>query len=256
MTAGDLAKRSKIPKSRIYDVLTHLIDLGLIELQEGRPKRYRAVSPATAFQALLARKEEDHKGEIQHLYHQVNDLLTTPNLLPHPTPDDKTFWSAASDFRPMVQLYQTHMRELSQELLITGIINEYTEQVLPFTRQLYGGLIEFLARHGRVRYLWSFNFDERNLTDAQKIGNDRAFRRICQLIQEWLPSSSSAVEIKYVHVRFFTYFDLFDRNRAFLKIQHPLKTSAFFSCIMVNDPEFVRKLGEYFDDLWFSHAIA
>jgi len=260
LTAKKLSKHSKVPTGRIYDALSRLIEIGLVELHEVRPKRYWAVSPAAAFRALLSRKEEEQKGQIQLLYNQARDLettITTSNLLPRP-PENKTFWSSVFGIRPITQLYQTHIRELEQEFLFTGFINENTEEVLSLSPHLYGGLGDFLARHGRVRFLWSFDRDERDLSDAQKVANDQTFRRICEVMQNKLHVSplSPGVEVKFVHTRIFTYFDLFDHNRAILKLRNPLSSSQIFSCITVLDPELVRQLAGYFNDLWFSHAIA
>ncbi len=260
VTAKDLSKHSKVPTGRIYDALSHLMDIGLVELHEVRPKRYRAVSPTAAFQALLAHKEEEDKGELQLLYNQARDLESTiaaSNFLSRP-PENKTFWSSAFGIRPIVQLYQVHMRELKSEFLFTGFINEHTEQALPLARYLYRGLAEFLARHGRVRFLWSFDLDEHDHSDVQKAANDRMFRHICQIMDDALhvSTSSPGVEIKYVHTRIFTYFDLFDQNRVILKLRNPLSSSQIFSCITVLDPELVRNLARYFNDIWFSHAIA
>ncbi|OLS15018.1 MAG: putative transcriptional regulator [Promethearchaeota archaeon CR_4] len=260
LTAIDLSKRSNVPTGRIYDVLNRLVDLGLVELHWVRPKRYRAISLSAAFTALLIRKEADHKGDIQLLYHQAQDLetaITTSNLLPHP-PENKTFWSSAFGISPVIHMYQTHIHEIEQGFLGMGFINEHTEQVLASVRDLFDEFTKFLAHRGQVRFLWSFDFDERDLTDAQKADNDHVFQRICQVVQDGLHLSllSPAVEMKYMHTRIPIYFDLFDRTRAIIKLRNPFSPSQIISCITILDREIVNQFVRYFDFLWFSHAIA
>lgn len=43
-TAGDLVLRTGIPDSKIYYALRELAEVGLVEVQEGKPKNYRMVS--------------------------------------------------------------------------------------------------------------------------------------------------------------------------------------------------------------------
>ncbi len=44
-TAGDLVVRTGIPDSKIYYALSELVEKGLVEVQVGKPKMYRAVAP-------------------------------------------------------------------------------------------------------------------------------------------------------------------------------------------------------------------
>lgn len=58
-TAGDLSRLSNVPYSRIYDVLSKLERKVWIEVQSGRPIRYRAKPPAEAIR--LSRIEQERK---------------------------------------------------------------------------------------------------------------------------------------------------------------------------------------------------
>lgn len=62
-TAGDLIARTGIPDSKIYYALEELAERGLVAVQPGKPKTYRAVPPKQT-QARLARMlEERHSKE-------------------------------------------------------------------------------------------------------------------------------------------------------------------------------------------------
>jgi len=62
-TAGDLVSRTGIPDSKIYYALDELAEKGLVEVQAGKPKTYRAI-PAREAEGRLARLlEEKHDRE-------------------------------------------------------------------------------------------------------------------------------------------------------------------------------------------------
>jgi HTH-type transcriptional regulator, sugar sensing transcriptional regulator len=58
-SAAEVARLAKIPRQRIYDVLSTLVEKGLATQRPGSPTRYSAVSPEFGIERLvLARREE------------------------------------------------------------------------------------------------------------------------------------------------------------------------------------------------------
>ncbi len=58
MTAADVSAVSKVPYSRIYDVLGRLEERGLIQVSRGRPTRYTAKSPSEMIRVLRFAREQ------------------------------------------------------------------------------------------------------------------------------------------------------------------------------------------------------
>jgi sugar-specific transcriptional regulator TrmB len=84
-SAKELSDRTKIPYSRIYDVLVNLENLGWVKVISGRPMQYKAERPA--FVAKLAKKQIEEKyTRIEHalieklepLYGNDESVDTTP----------------------------------------------------------------------------------------------------------------------------------------------------------------------------------
>lgn len=80
-TAGMLSKTANIPYSRIYDVLSRLESRGWVEIQSGRPSRYRARSPADVLHLLKTEKEKQLREltsqvlrELEPLYNQTGEV--------------------------------------------------------------------------------------------------------------------------------------------------------------------------------------
>ncbi len=69
-TAGELIVRTGIPDSKIYYALNELAEMGLLEVQEGKPKTYRSVAPREAkarLQRMLAAKHEREQAAVTRL---------------------------------------------------------------------------------------------------------------------------------------------------------------------------------------------
>ncbi|TLZ53447.1 MAG: TrmB family transcriptional regulator [Methanobacteriota archaeon] len=62
-TAGDLIARTGIPDSKIYYAMDELAERGLVAVQTGKPKRYRAVPPKDAASRLQRMLDERHERE-------------------------------------------------------------------------------------------------------------------------------------------------------------------------------------------------
>jgi len=56
-SAGELSKLANVPYSRIYDILSRLERRGWVEIQSGRPARYRAKAPAEVVRLLKIEQE-------------------------------------------------------------------------------------------------------------------------------------------------------------------------------------------------------
>ncbi len=69
-TAGDLVLKTGIPDSKIYYALNELVERGLVEVQAGKPKRYRAVPPTevqTRLRELLDAKHEREQSAVSRI---------------------------------------------------------------------------------------------------------------------------------------------------------------------------------------------
>ena len=76
-TAGDLVLKTGIPDSKIYYALDELAEKGLIEVQAGKPKTYRAV-PAREAEARLAKvldvRHERERGAVKRVSALIEPL--------------------------------------------------------------------------------------------------------------------------------------------------------------------------------------
>lgn len=79
--AGELSEISNVPYSRVYDVLSKLERKGWIEVQSGRPTRYRAKPPSEALRLVQIEQEQEFKDasetilkELEPIYEQKAEM--------------------------------------------------------------------------------------------------------------------------------------------------------------------------------------
>ena len=73
-TAGELSELANVPYSRIYDILSRLERRGWVEVQSGRPTRYRARAPAEVVRLLKTEQERRLKEIGEEIVNELEPL--------------------------------------------------------------------------------------------------------------------------------------------------------------------------------------
>jgi sugar-specific transcriptional regulator TrmB len=73
-TATEIHTLSAIPRSAVYGVLTKLGEKGLIEIQNTKPMRYKAIAPDRAMKRLM----KDFEAECENARVQMEQIYRTP----------------------------------------------------------------------------------------------------------------------------------------------------------------------------------
>lgn len=79
-SATDIARDARVPHPRIYDIMASLAAKGLVEIQTGKRRKYKAIEPDVAFKRILNRFTE--KGELitRHLSKIYNRRGEIPSI--------------------------------------------------------------------------------------------------------------------------------------------------------------------------------
>ncbi len=258
-TAREICIKTRIPNGRIYDVLASLNGYGLIEIQESRPKKYKATPPNVALKALIAKVDEERQEETKSLYREASELekkIAEAGMLGIDQ-SNRVFWSTAYGIQSIVKLYRSRLRDLKGELLFTGFITDDTLKVLHLANTIYSGLKACLANGGNVRFLWSFDFDERPLSDLEKRKNDTTMLEVERIMEETFSISrlDTGFEMKYVYFRLPMYFDVLNKREVIFKFRNPLFQSQISVCLSVIDPGLTNEFHNYFYELWERKAL-
>lgn len=259
LNARELSERSGVPTGRIYEILAQLKEKGMIEIQESRPKIYRAVAFNSAFQNLISYIDNKRKDKASFLYNQAkileNKVFNSDLFIKKET--SKIFWSTTFGAAPILSLYEQKMKALHEELLMTGFINENTLKVLPYGKVIYNGIKNALSRGVQVKYLWSFDFDNRPLTNNLINEKNELYEKLKKKMDLLfnLSVKIEGFEMKYMYKRIPSYYDIFDDKQVLLKLQNPLNLSQIYASINIIDINLAEDLKRRFFQLWVFEAL-
>jgi len=258
-TARELSKQSNIPTGRIYEVLDELNNKGMVEIIDKRPKIYSALSINQAINNLISYLDNIHKRKTEIISNEAKVLeakLYDSDVFIKKEPS-KIFWSTAYGAQSIISMYLRYARELKEELLLNDFINNYTLKVLPYGKDLFETIEEVLKRGVKVKLLWSFEHEERSLSETEKEEDFNLYKKVSFKLGEMfnLKSKFNGFKMKYVFKRIPTSFDIFDGKRIIFKIQDPLRPSRIFSCMNVLDPILANQLREKYLNVWTFEAF-
>lgn len=258
LTAREISGKSNVPSGRIYEVLEDLNKKGMIEIIESRPKKFRPLPLNRAFYNLISFQTKENSRRITYLFDQAKVLeqsIYESNSFMKTEPT-KIFWSTAFGFQSIVSLYKKHCNETQQELLLNYFFNKTTLKVLNYAHALYEPIKIALERGVKALFLWSFPYDERPLSEDQKVYNLKFMQNVVKKHEELFGISPRKydIEMKFIHRRIPTYYDIFDKKRIIFKLLNPLKPYQVFSCMNVLDPKLAKELRKQFYNIWAFEA--
>ncbi|MFX1374748.1 MAG: TrmB family transcriptional regulator [Promethearchaeota archaeon] len=258
-TAREISSQSGVPSGRIYEVLEELTIKGLIEIIESRPKKYKAISLNKGLDNLIKFQSIESKRKMEYLHNRVKLLeseLYNSDLSIHKEPS-KIFWSISYGTQSILSLYVKYIEEAKEEIIFNEFINKSTIKIIPFGKIIYEPLRKAVERGVIVKDLWSFEYDERPLSQEEKDQNIKIFKDIVKLQEDLYDLSPKlpGFEMKYISHRTPTYFDIFDKRRIVFKMQNPLKPYQIFASMNVIDPNLAEDLRNKFLQMWRFEAF-
>ena len=259
LTAREISETSGVPGGRIYEILEELKNKDMVEIQDSRPKRYKALTFNKGFQNLISHFSEESTRKVSFLIEQAKTLenkIYNSDLF-FKKESSKIFWSTAFGATSIISLYIKKSNETKDEILDTGFLNENTFKVLPRARNLYRGIKNALNRGVQVKYLWSFEYDNRTLPEELIKKNFELFNELKVKFENLfnLSCEKNKFEMKFIHRKIPTYYDIFDKKRILIKLQNPLKYYQFFACMDMIDLNLAKELREKFLEIWQFEAI-
>lgn len=228
--ARTISRDSKVPQSKIYEVLDQLMNKQLVEVFDGRPKEFKASNPETALKNML----EDRTREIEELKMRV-DIL--------------------SDFlKP---------KERTQEEVIGGIWTIKGEKF----KEFFNKTSEMLGRAEKYVYAITRDFSRssnmgptirKTLDRGVKIhviGMETVDRRN---YYKALWYKNHGISLKIFQTKVHPRIILVDGKEILLRLDHnPEKRTKFkFNSIWSEDPSLVTVIDTYVKNIWKSASPA
>ncbi|WP_321428736.1 helix-turn-helix domain-containing protein [uncultured Methanolobus sp.] len=243
--AQELSRKSDIPVGKIYEVLSNLNNMGLVEFQRSRPRKYRAVKPAIALNNLYSKKEEETKNELENFKLKVSELESKFSDITQPDHTEVQFWATSigeeniiKNVRNMLDEVETeilHVKPAKMSKLICKEENIDPSTVMPI-------VIDEFVKAAKKGIKIKMIFPEDMFT---------------HLMSHWFshikdPHDKEMIEIN-IDARSLDCdydFRLIDDYITYIPIPDPLNPDEMFGELKIYDKEYAAKLKDKFEEIW------
>lgn len=212
LQASALSTLSKVPQSKIYEVLKTLVSKSLAEFWNGRPIRYRAVEPAIALNKLIDNKVNAVNG-LKEISNVLVGKLKTNN-------DEKYgLWSSSGK-----ELFLQKAAEIVSKSKKFGFATTSRFSRYPSLDQAYK---KALKRGVKIKMIGTNDLDENQLARAS-----------------WY--AKQGAKIKIVPMDIHPIIGLVDNKEVSVRVDNTTDPDFFWS----NNPSLINIFGIYFKELW------
>lgn len=240
--ANLLSKRSKIPTGKIYAVLDNLDNMGFVEVQHSRPKKYRAIEANIAFENFFMRKENEMRRELSTLRKTVDDLKKALSHYSIQEEREKYFWSAAMGDEEVMKMIKNVYHEAKNEIcvVVPGNIRSMESNQFKnmFASMFHDTLLPLVKKGIRIRMI------DPNPT-------------LSEALREWYNSAEDEVlmqnlsehlEVKALDTP--NRFILIDLDLVILEVNDPLSVDKIFGMVKIYDRGLSKELHAKFEEFW------
>ncbi len=240
--ASVLSKRSKIPMGKIYSVLDDLEDMGFIEVQHSRPKKYRAIEANLSFENFLNIKENEMQRELGTLRRTIDDLKKALSYYSIQEEGERHFWSAAMGDEEVMKMIKNVYHEAKNEICVVVPRNirsmESNQFKNMFASMFHDTLLPLVKKGIKIRMI-----------DPNPA--------LSEALREWYSSAEDEVLIQnlseHLEVKALDTshrFVLIDRELVILEVNDPLSVDKVFGLVKIYDRILSNELHAKFEEFW------
>lgn len=234
LEARETAKRADVPTGRIYDALHSLADRGMVEILQGRPKRFRALQPSVALDELLSNKRVQLDRRFDEMTREAARLEN--ELAP------KAHEEARPEFKVSVgeETGRAFLAtQLSRARETIDISMRFEFKLEPRDVDVFRALAKAVERGVQVRAV------------LPNDGLDRALESpmATEILEVLGPHLGEGLSVR-LSSQELVPFTVLDGQGATLAVKNPLDPERYFAFVFVHDPPFAEDLTQRFESLW------
>jgi sugar-specific transcriptional regulator TrmB len=218
--ASIISEESGVTQSRIYDILSQLMNKQLVEVFRGRPKEYKAVRPAVALRQLLAAHERRLKL-LKRKVSKISSLLKPQGHL------IEGIWTTKSKKRKEFFNKTAEMLYRSRKY-VYGVSRDYSRSAT-----LADAVKSCLRRNVKIKLIGMEPINEENYYKAK-----------------WY--KDLGIDIRIFETKIHPRIVVIDGREVLIRLDHnPRKKERFrFNSIWSQDPSLVYVIDTYVKNLW------
>lgn len=243
--AQELSRKSNIPVGKIYEVLSNLNNMGLVEFQRSRPRKYRAIKPTIALNNLFTKKEEETKNELENFKLKVAELETRFSDISQPDHTEVQFWSTLIGEEDIIKNLKSMLDETEKEILHVKP-GKISKLLLEKKCIDHGSLIPLVIDE-------FIKAVEKDVKIKTIIPQEIFVTGLKEKIDQVQDTMLRAMIKKNMEVRVLNCdydFILIDEYITYIPIPDPTQPKKVFGELKVYDKEYAGKLKDKFEELW------
>lgn len=220
--AGIISKESKVPQSKIYEVLDQLIEKQLVEFLGGRPKEFRAIPPQFALRTLIQNREKS-VAELRNLVTQLNGFLK-----PNKSYEEVTEGIWVSKGRGFIEFFDKLSQMLdNSKKYVYAITRDFS-----YSPQLREAVKSCKRRKIDLKIMGMGAIDDANYYRAK-----------------WY--DAHGIQLKVFKAEVHPRIVVVDGKEVLIRLDHdPLKKRFTFHSLWSEDPSLVKVMDVYMKNLW------
>ena len=230
--ARQLCSHSGVPSSKIYAIMEKFELLGLVEIQQSKPTRFRASEPSVGIDRLVRNKEREIlsiKDTLPLLESELDSIFSRQNVNTKVEP----FFNLQFGMKDHIQKHLPHLGTARKTIL------SYFETTCLKGARIYGHAV----KQGIIA-----NIMRNNISSKVLFGTDD--KKLVDGFLKGLPDSSNiALRItKQIHAP----FHVIDANNAIVVVDNPLFKNGRIASIHIIEKGLAKELSEGYKSLWES----
>jgi len=220
--AGIISRESKVPQSKIYEILDQLIEKQLVEFLGGRPKEFRAIPPQFALRTLIQNKEKNI-SELRTFITQLNGFLK-----PNKSYEEISEGIWVSKGRGFIEFFDKLSQMLdSSKKYVYAITRDFS-----YSPQLRGAVKNCKRRKIDLKIMGMGTIDDTNYYRAK-----------------WY--DAHGIKLKIFQTKVHPRIVVVDGNEVLIRLDHdPLKKRFTFHSLWSEEPGLVQVFDAYMKNLW------
>jgi sugar-specific transcriptional regulator TrmB len=240
--ASVLSKKSKIPMGKIYSVLDDLENMGFVEVQHSRPKKYRAIEASIAFENFLIRKESEIHRELDTLRKTIDDIKKALSYYSIREEGEQQFWSAAMGDEEVMKMIKNVYHEAKNEICVVvprKIRSMGSDQFKDmFASMFHDTLLPLIKKGIKVRMIDPNPALSESLREWHDSAEDQS---LIQNLSQYLEVKALDTPHRFV---------LIDRDLVILEVNDPLSVDKIFGMVKIYDRALSNELHAKFEEFW------
>ncbi|MHA1277409.1 MAG: TrmB family transcriptional regulator [Candidatus Helarchaeota archaeon] len=230
--AKDICRKIHIPSSKIYGILERLEDLGLVEIQQSRPKKYKPVTLDSALENLKLFK----RREYQEFKQKIPRLKTLLQGRVKNFAETSLFWNVTIN---ETEIFNKHISRFRFVEFIGMICIDYN-------------MLKKMTHDSKMAEEISLNFKKKKISTKLIIGYETSVQKT--FIINWIHHRPRKIDaknqVRLINESIAVPFGLFDLNKVILLMRHPVKPNEFLLSVYMVNKSLYEDLIPYFEDIW------